>query len=109
MPHVAEFAASLVYLRIKKGVPAEVTAAGLASFMAAYEAAAKNACDHPRVAWYVVAFLLGKVHSSLKNPDGKGRDTALPALSIVAEWLAIASGVRSDWGPEAFDGRNTAP
>jgi len=104
---VAEFAASLIYLRIKEDVPAEATAAGLASFMAAYERAAGKACDHRRIAWYVVAFLLGKLHSSLKNAKRSGTDTVLPALSILAEWLAIASGVRSDWGPEAFDGRNT--
>jgi len=106
---VAEFAASLAFLRVKDGVPAEATTRGVASFIAAYETAARRTCDRRRIAWYVVAFLLGKIHSSLKKHAAGGTDTVLPALSILAEWLAHARGERNDPAFENSLGRIATP
>jgi hypothetical protein len=42
------------------------------------------------LAWYLVAFLLGKMHSSLKRSEMKAVANMPLAFDLVAEWLEVA-------------------
>jgi len=44
-------------------------------------------CDRRRLAWYVTAFLLGKIHSSLKRSEEAALANIEPAFELVRDWL----------------------
>jgi hypothetical protein len=88
---LAEFTASLVQLRLAEGLPAELAEAAVERLVAGYAAAAPDGFDPRRLAWYVVPFLLAKLHSSLKK-HALGAAAGLSAsLAIVEEWLERAA------------------
>jgi hypothetical protein len=92
-PHydLAEFAASLVQLRLAEGVPDGLAAAAVARLCESYACAAPDAFDARRLAWYVVPFLLAKLHSALKK-HSITTAAGLPAsFAIVEEWLERAA------------------
>ncbi len=83
---VAEFLASVAFLRVSDAVPAEPLARSAEIFLTCYEAQVPWACDRQRVAWYAVVLLLGKIHSALKKHRSEaGRLDA--ALRVLQEWL----------------------
>ena len=63
---VAEFVASLLYLNVSDQLPVGLALQGADRFITAYERAANSLSDRKRVMWYVTAFLLVKLHASLK-------------------------------------------
>jgi hypothetical protein len=86
---VAEFIASLVHLRAGEGIPAAPIAESVELFLTSYQNQVPWACDRRRVAWYVVAFLLAKIHSSLKKLRSKRVEKIPAAFDLVQEWLDL--------------------
>jgi hypothetical protein len=86
---VAELIASLVYLRVSDEIPVAPITASVESFLASYQERVPWVCDRRRLAWYVVAFLLGKTHSSLKRLEAKEAENISSAFDLVYEWLDI--------------------
>jgi hypothetical protein len=68
---VAEFFASILYLIVGDGIPAVPIIASAESFWSAYQQQVSWHCDRRRLAWYLVAFLLGKMYSSFKRSEMK--------------------------------------
>ncbi len=68
---VAEFVASLVYLQVSDDIPAASVQESIKSFLASYREQVSWTCDRRRLAWYVAAFLWGKIHASLKRFEVK--------------------------------------
>jgi aminoglycoside phosphotransferase (APT) family kinase protein len=87
---LAEFTASLVQLRLAEGLSEEIAADAVERLRAGYAACAPWGCDARRLAWYVVPFLLAKLHSSLKRHATAGTGSLAPAAAILEEWLARA-------------------
>jgi hypothetical protein len=87
---VAEFFASILYLIVSDGIPAAPMIASVESFWSEYQQRVSWHCDRRRLAWYLVAFLLGKMHSSLKRSEMKAVANMPLAFDLVAEWLEIA-------------------
>ena len=88
-PHydLAEFIASLVFLRISNGISAAPLGESVELFLSDYQKQTPWACKPQRLAWYVVAFLLGKIHSSLKRGETMGAANLAAAFDLVHEWL----------------------
>ncbi len=91
-PHydLAELLASLVYLQVSDGVPPAALAEGVEQLLSAYQKTAPWACERRRLAWYVVAFLLGKIHSSLKRAEAAAIKNMEAAFALLQNWLAAA-------------------
>jgi hypothetical protein len=87
---VAEFIASVVNLRVSDGVPTEPMTECIEIFLGEYQNRTPWPCDRSRIAWYVVAFLFGKIHSALKRGKSKEVSFISVAFSIVNEWLEVA-------------------
>lgn len=87
---VAEFFASILYLIVSDGIPAAPVRESLESFWSDYQQRVSWQCDRRRLAWYLVAFLLGKMHSSLKRSEMKAVVRMPLAFDLVAEWLEVA-------------------
>jgi len=86
---LAEFIASLVFLRASNGIPAAPLRESVELFLAEYQKLVPWSCDRRRLAWYVVAFLLGKLHSSLKRGEAVGVANMATAFDLVQEWLDL--------------------
>lgn len=84
---VGEFVASLAFLQVSDHVSAEPLAEAINSFLSAYRKQAPWPFDESRLAWYVVAFLLGKMHSALKRLETGGPEIAGQAFDLVQGWL----------------------
>ena len=89
---VAEFVASALFLEVTHAVSRESIRTGVESFLAAYAQRVPWDCPRSRVAWYVVAFLLGKIHSSLKKHESADERERASAFALLDEWLALAIG-----------------
>ncbi len=89
---VAEFFASILYLIVSDGIPAAAMIASVESFWSEYQKQVSWRCDRRRLAWYLVAFILGKMHSSLKRSELKAIANMPLAFDLVAEWLETAKG-----------------
>jgi thiamine kinase-like enzyme len=87
---VAEMVASLAYLRISDGVSAESLRESIESLLEDYQGQVPWACDRRRLAWYVVAFLLGKIHASLKRLESSEVENIGTGFDLVQEWLDVA-------------------
>lgn len=87
---VAEFLASLTYLQVSDNVVAALLADGEEEFLSAYQKAVPWPCERRRVAWYVAAFLLGKIHSSLKRAEAGAIQNLETAFQLLQKWLAAA-------------------
>jgi len=90
-PHqdMAEMIASLEFKRLADRIPAPAIKASIESFLADYQEHVPWGCDRRRIAWYVVAFLLGKIHSSLKRLEAEGMTNVSLAFDVVQEWLEV--------------------
>jgi aminoglycoside phosphotransferase (APT) family kinase protein len=86
---LAEFSASILYLIVSDGIPAAPMRASVESFWSAYQQQVSWDCDRRRLAWYLVAFLLGKMSSSFKRFEAKAIENMTLAFDLVAEWLAV--------------------
>lgn len=90
---IAEFIASLQYLEFSKGLLLdELTRAG-DLFFESYQAQVPWSCNRRRLTWYVLAFLIIKIYSAVKNLDIQ----ALSRLDLSAEeflnsWLNLLDG-----------------
>jgi thiamine kinase-like enzyme len=87
---VAEFFASILYLIVSDGIPAAPMIVSVESFWSDYQQRVSWHCDRRRLAWYLVAFLLGKMHSSLKRSETKAIANMPLAFDLVADWLEAA-------------------
>ncbi len=90
---VAEFLASVIYLRISDGVAAAPITAAAALFVESYAALVPWPCERRRLAWYVAAFLLGKMHSSLKRMEHAARQQVVAAFALLEELLESPAGL----------------
>jgi hypothetical protein len=86
---VAEFIASLLYLRMTDRIPAASIMESVEIFLTSYQKQVPWVCDRRRLAWYVIAFLLGKMHSSLKRLEVTAGENLDEAFALVHEWLDI--------------------
>jgi hypothetical protein len=95
---VAEFIASLVFLVVSDGIPAAPLTESAQLFLSSYQKQVFWICDRRRLAWYVVVFLLGKIHSILKKLNTEEIANITSGFALVEEWLAIveAEGVNHD-------------
>ena len=93
-PHydLAEFLASLVFLQISDNVPAAALGESVEQFLQAYQHAVPWVCDRRRIAWYLAAFLLGKIHSALKRLESEAGQNVAAAFALVNDWLKVAAG-----------------
>ena len=68
-PHydVAEFQSSLLYQHFRRGLALEPQLGRAERFREAYAACAPWPIDRARLAWFTSAFLLEKLHGSLKG------------------------------------------
>jgi hypothetical protein len=87
---VAEFFASILYLIVSDGIPAAPMRESVENFWSEYQQRVSWHCDRRRLAWYLVAFLLGKIHSSFKRSEMKAVANMPLAFDLVAEWLEVA-------------------
>ncbi len=82
----AEFISSVDYLQISDELPPEVIRANIETFLRAYEQGSERPCDRQRLAFYVIAFLLGKIHSSLKKVETAAIDQLHRAFALLEWW-----------------------
>lgn len=90
---VAEFLASVIYLRVSDGVAAASITAAVALFVGSYAGLVPWPCERRRLAWYVTAFLLGKMHSSLKRMEREARQQVVAAFALLEELLESPAGL----------------
>ncbi|GEM_PF-2169991 len=86
----AEFVASLAYMGAMGAMPAASSAESIEIFLRDYQQQAPWGCDRRRLAWYVVDFLLDRIHSALKRGDSGEVANISPAFDQLDEWLALA-------------------
>jgi len=86
---VAEFVASLAFLKVSDEIPAPPIDESIELYLASYQRQVPWNCDRRRLAWYVAAFLLGKIHASLKRREAKGVANIHLAFLLVQEWINI--------------------
>lgn len=84
---VAELAASLAFLKVSDAVPAAPVDESIELYLTSYQQQVPWACDRRRLAWYVTAFLLGKIHAALKRRETVSIKNMALAFSIVQNWL----------------------
>lgn len=87
---VAEFAASLAYLTISDDLDAAAAGESIEIFLNHYQQHVPWVCERRRVAWYLTAFLLGKMHSSLKRSEPTAVANMAKAFALAEKWLAAA-------------------
>lgn len=83
---VAEFVASLEYLKVTDGVDPLMIDRSISSFLSCYQSRVSWLWDSSRLAFYTVPFLLGKIHSSLKKMETGATDGISSALELVEKW-----------------------
>ena len=86
---VAEFVASLVFLQVSDNVRAAGLNESIETFLEDYQRQTPWACERRRLAWYVTAFLLGKIHSALKRRESTSSKNLALAFILVQEWIDI--------------------
>jgi len=87
---LAEFVASVVYLEVRDGVSRQHIEAGIERFLAAYDRRRFTKSNRQRLAWYVVIFLLGKIHASLKSRDAGEIGKIASSLDLICHWMQRA-------------------
>lgn len=87
---LAEFVASVVYLEVRDGVSRQHIGQGIEQFLAAYDHLMPARSNRQRMAWYVVIFLMGKIHASLKGMDAGEIDQIASSLDLVSYWMRLA-------------------
>jgi len=86
---VAEFVVSFQYLGLHKGWPADKTERAMEVFLSQYESCTPWAVDRHRMAWYATAFLLGKIHNSIKNLEIPVLRRFESALLLLENWMGL--------------------
>lgn len=86
---VAEFVASLAFLQVSDDVPAIGLNEGSETFLEQYQRQTSWVCERRRLAWYVTAFLLGKIHSAFKRREPRSIKNLALAFALVQEWTGI--------------------
>jgi len=86
---VAEFVASVAFLQVSDEIPAAWLNESIEIFLTSYERQVPWVCERWRLAWYVTAFLLGKIHSALKRREPNGVKNMARAFALVEEWINI--------------------
>jgi hypothetical protein len=84
---VAELLASFIYLRVSDDIPAAPIAESVEIFLANYSEQVPWPFDRRRLAWYLVGFLLGKMHASLKRSEPSAMANMPLAFEIIRGWL----------------------
>lgn len=84
---VAEFLSSFEYLRISDHIQTTVIKKYIQKFLTDYHKQALWTINRQRLAFYLVAFILGKIHSSLKKVQSDEIDKVSTAFTIIEEWL----------------------
>lgn len=93
---IAEFIVSLDYLEISEGYDRNALAAAGRILLDSYAGRVVWPCRQPRIAWYVLAFLMGKMYSTIKNFNpGSYHRLHLAGSALVERWLAQLEGSRS--------------
>jgi len=87
---LAEFVASLVYMSAMGVIPAASSSESVEIFLRDYQQQVPWTCDRRRLAWYVVDFLLDRIHSALKRGETTEVANISPAFDRLHEWLALA-------------------
>lgn len=86
---VAEFLASLINLRITDDFPAAIMQEKIEEFLREYQSVVPWECDRRCISFYLISFLLGKIHSSLKRLNSKRTINITNACEVINEWLAV--------------------
>ena len=84
---LAEFIASLAYLRVSDDIPAASLQDSIEAFLVSYQEQVSWRCDRRRLGWYVAAFLWGKIHASLKRFEVKAIANIFAAFQMIMDWL----------------------
>ena len=88
---VAEFIASLVSLKVVNRNLVDPITKSTDDFIFAYQKQVPWKCDHRRLSFYVVVFLLGKIHASLKKKRSEHITNIQIYFDLVYDWLEHAS------------------
>lgn len=86
---VAEFLASLINLRITDNFPAAIMQEKIEEFLREYQAVVPWECDRRCISFYLITFLLGKIHSTLKRLNTKRTINIDNACEVINEWMAV--------------------
>jgi len=86
---VAEFVASLAYLRVSDEIPAAPLNESIERYLASYQQQVAWPVERRRLAWYVAIFLLGKIHSSLKRLEEKSVANIAGAFDLAQNWINV--------------------
>jgi hypothetical protein len=85
---VAELIASLQYLELSRGLPRRRLDKAAELFCSRYAEIARWPFDHSRLAWYALAFLIGKMFLSLRNLERRALQSLDSAgIEICNRWL----------------------
>lgn len=83
---VGEFLASLLFLRASEGISAQRARQGTEAFLEAYGREVPWPIERRRLAGYIVGFLIGKIHSSLKKAETAAIQNIEAAFAAAEEW-----------------------
>ncbi|MCG3119068.1 MAG: hypothetical protein ALAOOOJD_01396 [bacterium] len=86
---VAEFVASLAFLKVSDAIPAAPVDESIELYLTSYQRQVPWAADRRRLAWYVAAFLLGKIHAALKRRETVSIKNMALAFSVVQDWITM--------------------
>ncbi|MCG8604306.1 aminoglycoside phosphotransferase family protein [bacterium] len=87
---IGEFVSSLAYLTVSDQVPKKTVQQNVELFLSHYRSQVGWACDFGSIAKYVVVFLLGKIHASLKRCEPRATQNMPSAFELVEDWLDLA-------------------
>ena len=85
---VAEFTASLNYLMVTEGVSRIAVKQAVEVFLTGYEKSSGRSLDRRRLSFYIIALMLGKMHSLLKKIDSRTDAQIEAAFELLKEWKA---------------------
>ncbi|RMD97552.1 MAG: hypothetical protein D6814_09265 [Calditrichaeota bacterium] len=84
---VAEFLTSLQYLQFSQGLSSEKIQRAFGLFKTSYQENVPWRLDRDHLAWYAVAFLLGKLHDTIKNLEVQALAHLPEILQLMNTWL----------------------
>jgi aminoglycoside phosphotransferase (APT) family kinase protein len=87
---VAEFLASVLALKERHALPASRVIEGVRLFLTEYSKSVAWDCDRSRIHWFAAAFMLAKIHSSLKTLEIETTDQFERQLDVLCSLLPAA-------------------
>jgi len=84
---LGELFASIAYSTISDAVPCELSEAIINKIKMTYERHAKWPLDEDRLNWYISAFLIGKVHSSMKRHERFVFEKMAAVLTMLTKYV----------------------